>query len=84
MKEIGSLPTDPMERAIVSAERTGWSFKPPQDVRVMISRAIREHGRDKAFWVYECLREVLGKKYGGKKSSPPSPVISKINNRRDA
>lgn len=63
--------TDPQERAATSAESNLWSIKPPKDVRRLVARAIRADGRNKAFWVYECIRLGLGDKFGGKTTQEP-------------
>jgi hypothetical protein len=56
----------------VSTEREIWTLRVPEDVQRLIARAIRTHGRDKTFWLCECARASLAKKYGGKKTLPPS------------
>lgn len=44
----------------------------------MIGRAIADSGRDKPFWVYECVRAVLGPEYGRAGDPDVSPVIAKL------
>lgn len=61
---------DPNEKSAISAESQFWTLRPPPDVRRLMARAIREMGRDKTFWISECIRVGL-KKYAGKKDGGP-------------
>lgn len=65
-------PTDPLQKAVESAEADFWTIRPPADVRRLVAAAIKDCGRDKAFWVFECLRAGLAAKYGGKKTEAPT------------
>lgn len=61
---------DPMQEAADSAKREHWTLRPPEDVRRLVERAIKECGRDKTFWISECIRLGL-RKYAGKKDGQP-------------
>jgi hypothetical protein len=64
---------DPIEKAAESAESDFWTLRPPEDVRRMVARAIRDAGRDKAFWTWDCVRAGLTK-YAGKKDLNPTVI----------
>jgi hypothetical protein len=71
---------DPLEKAARSAEQNFWTVRPPEDVRRLMARAIRDLGRDKGFWIWECVRLGLSQ-YAGKKDAPPAllPLKAKIS-----
>jgi hypothetical protein len=62
---------DPLEKAARSAEQNFWTVRPPEDVRRLMARAIRDMGRDKGFWIWECVRLGLSQ-YAQKKDLAPS------------
>lgn len=57
---------DPLQKAIDSALNEFWTLRPEPDVRRLVSRAIKENGRDKNYWIAQCVRAGLAK-YAGKK-----------------
>lgn len=66
---------DPVHRAAESARQRFWSIKGvPPDVGDLVSRAIKAQGRNKAWWVAQCIRAHLGPRYGGKKTLAPAPL----------
>lgn len=66
--------SDPQKKALKSASTNHWSFRPDPDVRHLMQSVIGEFGRNKQFWIHECLRAGLAK-YAGKKVSPPQLVV---------
>jgi hypothetical protein len=77
---LAQMKATPLKRAARSAEQNFWTVRPPEDVRRLMARAIRDMGRDKGFWIWECVRLGLSQ-YAGKKDSPPAllPLKAKIS-----
>jgi hypothetical protein len=55
-----TLIDDPQERAALAAEAPHWTVRPSPEIRGAVAALIRERGRNRAFWVQEGLRKVLG------------------------
>jgi hypothetical protein len=67
-------PLDPIEKAAQSALSDFWTVRDiPEDARRLVARAIRQNGRDKKFWLVECIRAGLSQ-YAGKKDQPAKVV----------
>ncbi len=58
-----------------SSESDHWTLRPPADVRRLVARAIKDRGRNKAFWICECIRLGLAD-YAAKRDAGPS-LLSK-------
>lgn len=65
---------DPIDKAARSAEAAVWVLRPDLDVRRLTSRAIRRYGRDRSFWIQECMRAGLAQ-LAGAKDAPYPPIL---------
>lgn len=51
------------------------TVRPPEDVKRMMAKAIREAGQNPSFWIFECVRAGLAK-FAGKRDSLPSDYFT--------